>query len=80
MKGQLSAEMLILIVVIIAVVGIAALQLMNTVKSASKQIDEESNQIFDMAKNTDKNKAGEFCVVNGDCISDDCNEPINECN
>lgn len=50
MKGQLSAEMLILIVVIIAIVAIAANQLINQSKNAAEQINKTSSSILEQSK------------------------------
>ncbi|MEM4166453.1 MAG: hypothetical protein QW153_01360 [Candidatus Bilamarchaeaceae archaeon] len=58
MKGQLSAEMLILIVVIIAIVAIAATQLLNQAKSAAQQINSTSTSIMEKAK---------ICDTDSDC-------------
>ena len=45
MKGQMSAEMLILIVVVLAVVAILAMQIINQAKQSSKSIEDSSNKI-----------------------------------
>ena len=42
MRGQLSAEMMILIVVVLAIVAIAATQLIGSAKDAGEQIDTQS--------------------------------------
>ncbi|MBU1166067.1 hypothetical protein KKF81_03895, partial [Candidatus Micrarchaeota archaeon] len=47
MRGQLSAEMLILIVVVMAVVGIAAVQLVGSAKETSKQISDKTQELTD---------------------------------
>jgi uncharacterized protein (UPF0333 family) len=77
MRGQLSAEMLILIVVIIAIVGIAALQLMNTAKDASAEIEEQSKNTLDFAKTgTGKLEAEDPCIKDSDCKSDNCDNNV----
>ena len=50
MKGQLSAEMLILIAVIIAVVAIAATRLISTAESSSKTVEKNSNDILEQSE------------------------------
>jgi archaellum component FlaG (FlaF/FlaG flagellin family) len=45
MRGQLSAEMLILIVVVLAIVAIAASQLLNTAKQTAGNINESAGTI-----------------------------------
>jgi uncharacterized protein (UPF0333 family) len=73
MKGQLSAEMLILIAVIIAVVAIAATRLIDTAQDSSESIDTQSEQMLDKTKHAVRGKAGDFCTVDEDCISESCN-------
>lgn len=46
MKGQLSAEMLILITVILAIVAIAAYQLLSQAKQAAEKVNESSVAIM----------------------------------
>jgi len=68
MKGQLSAEMLILIVVVMAVVAIAASQMMGTAKDMSGNISEQTNRIGLMASESMKSGEGGFCINESDCM------------
>ncbi len=79
MKGQLSAEMLILIAVIVAVVAIAATRLITTAKASSEQVGNQSDEISSMAENSLKAKPGEFCVRDSGCLSGACGCPEPEC-
>ncbi|MFA5077039.1 MAG: class III signal peptide-containing protein [Candidatus Micrarchaeia archaeon] len=47
MKGQLSAEMIILLAVVLAVVAIVAIQLTNTAQNASGAVENQSNKILE---------------------------------
>jgi len=67
MKGQLSAEMLILIAVILAVVGIAASQMIGTAKSTSANIRNESDHINSLASEAIKSPRGGYCFEDEDC-------------
>lgn len=67
MKGQLSAEMLIMIVVILAIVGIAATQLMGTAKETSASIEKRTAALDEMTAEAFKSKAGESCIEDEDC-------------
>jgi hypothetical protein len=80
MKGQLSAEMLILIAVIIAVVAIAATRLISTAQDSSDSIDTQSEEMLDMSDSAVKGKPGDFCTKETHCASGSCNENLNECN
>jgi uncharacterized protein (UPF0333 family) len=79
MKGQLSAEMLILIAVVVAVVAIAATRLISTAKASSEQVGNQSQEIGSMAEKSMKAKAGEFCVKDEGCLSDSCGCPDPGC-
>ena len=67
MKGQLSAEMLILIVVVMAVVGIAAIQLVGSAKETSGQISEQTKTLGIMTKDAIKSPDGGYCITPDDC-------------
>jgi uncharacterized protein (UPF0333 family) len=78
MKGQLSAEMLILIVVILAVVAIVASQLLSTAQAGGDQVKSQGDSILGKADAASKAKQGEFCVKAEDCLSGSCYQ--NSCN
>jgi len=67
MRGQLSAEMLILITVVLAIVAIAASQLLTTAKDTGEQISEQSSTLADRTGAAMKAGPGEFCVTAEDC-------------
>ncbi len=67
MKGQLSAEMLVLIVVVLAVVAIAAVQLVGTAKETSGNIDKQSEKLNEMTAEAIKSPEGGYCFDDGDC-------------
>jgi len=69
MKGQLSAEMLLLIVVILAIVAIVATQLIGSAKSTSKTIHNQTNTIVQKANNAILGQNGDVCVNDADCAS-----------
>lgn len=72
MKGQLSAEMLILIVVVLAIVALVANQLMSTAEEGTEQIDEQTENIMHSSDEFSKAKEGQFCVEDEDCLSESC--------
>lgn len=78
MKGQLSAEMLILIAVVLAIVALVAHQLMTTAQDASDEIGDQSDAILGSADEFSKAKEGEFCAKDEDCLSGQCSD--NACN
>jgi len=68
MKGQLSAEMLILMVVVMAVIAIAAGQMMGTAKETSAAISSQTDRIGLMASESIKSAEGGFCIYEYDCM------------
>ncbi|MFA5050211.1 MAG: class III signal peptide-containing protein [Candidatus Micrarchaeia archaeon] len=72
MKGQLSAEMLVLIAVILAIVAIVSYQLISTAQKGSEKIESQADSIFDSAKELSKAKEGQYCVSDEQCLSGMC--------
>jgi len=68
MKGQLSAEMLILIAVVLAVVAIAATRLISTAKSSSESVGNQSADLLDKSSAAVKGRPGDFCTRDEDCL------------
>ena len=67
MKGQLSAEMLILVVVIFAIVAVAAVQLVGTAKETSGNIQNQTEKLNTMAAEAIKSQEGGACITSDDC-------------
>lgn len=67
MRAQLSAEMLILIVVVLAVIALVASQLLKTAKVSSEKVENQSESIFWKAEQETKSKEGEPCKDDADC-------------
>lgn len=79
MKGQLSAEMLILIVVILAVAAIVANQLITGAKNTSDTVDSQSQAVLDKTTEAMKGKSGDFCTKDEQCL-DGCDTTAHKCN
>ncbi len=77
MRGQLSAEMMILIVVVLAIVAIAATQLIGSAKDAGEQISTQSDALYTKTSEAMKGSEGDFCVEAEDCLSEGCTD--NKC-
>jgi hypothetical protein len=77
-KGQLSAEMLILMVVVLAVVAIAAVQLINSAKETSGNLGEQTGRLNSMVTDEMKLPSGAFCFEDKECQGGSCNS--NRCN
>ena len=70
-KGQLSAEMIILLLVILAIVAVVASNLLSTSKTAGETFSNKSQQMISNVNNiciTDEDCDGGKCI-NGQCTS-----------
>ena len=74
MRGQLSAEMMILIVVVLAIVAIAATQLLGSAQEAAGQISNQTGELTAKTNAAMKGGHGDFCVEPKDCLSGECIE------
>jgi len=79
MKGQLSAEMLVLMVVVLAIVAIASMQLIGTAKGAGKQASSQSQDLLDRSSDAIKSQSGEACQYDGDCDAGSCDTTTYTC-
>ncbi len=79
MKGQLSAEMLILIVVIIAIVALVASQLTKATEKTGQALENQSNMLSERSQDAVKAKPGEFCAKDEQCVSNRCDETNYKC-
>ena len=66
-RGQLSAEMLILVVVIFAIVAVAATQLVSTAKETSGNIQNQTERLNIMTAEAIKSPEGGACITSDDC-------------
>ncbi|MFH2106381.1 MAG: class III signal peptide-containing protein [Candidatus Micrarchaeota archaeon] len=66
-KGQISVEMLILIAVIIAVIAIAASQLLKTADKTSQEVDKRSDEVLKTTETAMKSKKGGPCTSDSSC-------------
>lgn len=81
-KGQLSAEMLILLAVILALVLLVASQLLKTANTASEKVEKSSQSVFDKsdaAIEAAKGNSGDYCATNDDCKSGFCSTTDGRC-
>ena len=79
MKGQLSAEMLILIAVVLAVVAIVAIQILGSAKETSANVQNQTNKLNKITSESVKSDVGGYCFEDSDCVSDHCNIEVHKC-
>ena len=69
MKGQLSAEMLVVLVVILGAAILLASVMLDSAKKAGEKITERSDALFEKSP----------CLADSDCASGSCNQGTGEC-
>ena len=81
MRGQLSAEMLIVLVVILGLAVILASVMLKSANKAADSVAEKTDAVIDASNaGSVKSSAGGYCTVDYDCESDSCNVYSNKCN
>lgn len=76
MKGQVSAEMLILLAVVVAVVAIAATYIIGLGKDAGEQVQEEGQDILEDVGEASKGEVGDPCIEDDDCKGTNCDNNV----
>ena len=71
MRGQISAEMLILLAVVLAIVALAAAYLMDVGKKAGGEVEERTTEILE-GSSGGAGAPGDECSAGEDCISGKC--------
>ena len=66
--------MMILIVVVLAIVAIAATQLLGAANESADQISTQTQDLTTKTEAAMKGGHGDCCVVPEDCLSGDCTE------
>lgn len=79
MKAQLSAEMLILIVVVLAIVALVASQLTKATEKTGRGLETQSDIIINRSEATVKARPGEFCSEDSQCLSNQCDTDNFKC-
>jgi len=74
MKGQISAEMLILLAVVIAIVAIAAVYIMNAAKQGGEAVESRVSDVLQESGDTQggTGQPGDPCSTHTDCLSASC--------
>lgn len=73
-KGQVSAEMLLVLVVIVAVVAIVATQLIGGAKETGAKITNMTEKVIEKAEGSVSVGPGGYCIEDSDCQSGRCVE------
>ena len=79
-RGQLSAEMLIVLVVILGLAVILASVMLKSANKAASAVEEKTNSVI-AASNASSVKvaSGGYCTADSDCESNSCGAYSNKC-
>ena len=81
MRGQLSAEMLIVLVVILGLAVILASVMLKSANKAAANVEQKTDTVINASSGTAIRAAtGDYCVVNADCETGSCDTYSNKCN
>ncbi len=72
MRGQLSLEMLVVIVVVLGLVLLLASVVMKNAEKASDKIEQKANSVIGASDSSSKAADGEDCANSADCLSGTC--------
>ena len=85
-KGQVSAEMILLIAAVLAVALILVSQMQEAAKQGAKVLHKRAedmigkiNETAGLASGSDKRAAGEACTRNSQCESGECDDYLKVC-
>jgi uncharacterized protein (UPF0333 family) len=80
MRGQLSAEMLVVLVVILGLAVILANTMMNSASKAARSADEKTSAVLEVSDaGAMKGASGDYCVSGADCESGSCDSYTKKC-
>lgn len=77
MRGQLSVEMLVVIVIILGLVVLMATVFMNSANRAAEKADEQTEQL--VSGEGAKLAKGMYCSSDDDCQSGSCDSSTRRC-
>ena len=79
-KGQLSAEMLVVLVVILGLAVILASTLMKSANKAANAADQKTNAVLEASNSgVVKGMGGDYCAADSDCTSNSCDTYTKKC-
>ena len=79
-KGQLSAEMLVVLVVILGLAVILASTMLKSANKAAASADEKTNAVLEASDSgVAKGVSGDYCAADSDCASSSCDSYTKKC-
>ena len=79
-KGQLSAEMLVVLVVILGLAVILASTMLKSANKAAASADAKTNAVLEASDSgVAKGVSGDYCAIDDDCASGICDVQTKKC-
>jgi len=79
-KGQLSVEMMVIMVVILGLVVIVANTMIKSANKASEKVEQKTESILNTSESgTVSGAQGDYCSTGEDCRSGSCNTYTGKC-
>jgi uncharacterized protein (UPF0333 family) len=76
-RGQLSLEMLIILVILLAVAALVASVLMKSANKAASEVEKKTESVFNTTSPI--KQSGQFCTSDDECASKVCDSTTNKC-
>ena len=80
MRGQLSVELLVVLVILLGLAVLVAGVMMKSASKASEKVEQKTGEVFN---STDRpyaaGRAGDYCASDSDCVSGTCNTYSSKC-
>lgn len=80
MRGQLSVELLVALVILLGLAVLVAGVLMKSANKAAEKVEEKTDAVFNASDRTyASGSAGDYCSSDTDCKSGTCNTYSGKC-
>ncbi|MFA4983609.1 MAG: hypothetical protein WC588_05350 [Candidatus Micrarchaeia archaeon] len=79
-KGQLSVEMMVVLVIILGLAVVVANAMLKSAGKASEKVEQKTDSILAASdQGVPKGADGDYCASGADCSSGSCNQYTNKC-
>jgi type II secretory pathway pseudopilin PulG len=80
MKGQLSAEMLVVLVLVLGLAVLLASTMFKSANKAAEKVEEKTDSALGASDAASRLPTGSYCASNADCQSGSCDTYLGRCN
>jgi len=80
LRGQLSVEMLVILVIILSLAALVASVLLKSANKAADKVEQKTESVLNASdKPYAAGAAGDYCATDSDCRSGSCNTYSSKC-